>query len=292
MPRSITLAERHPELFAQDQYIDPRSQKRLIPMEVLCLGYMRTGTASMQSAFNILGIPCSHSFSLFYHIRDCAMWNQAFDAKYAGKGKPFTRCEWDQLLAAYGAVTDVPALAFWEDLVSAYPEAKVVLMERDVDQWFKSFEEVVIKPIWSKWGNWIASREPRFVGPLRDVHLRWVKYWMGVHSAEEMRSLAKNKYREHYASVRKTVPKERLLEYRLGSGWEPLCTFLGKEVPDVEFPKVNETASMQEKMAIIARRGVKNLLKRALLFTRASKDSSRSDMAWAASKSICLDGEA
>ena len=45
MPRPLNLAERHPELFAQDQYIDPRSQKRVIPLEVLCLGYMRTGTA-------------------------------------------------------------------------------------------------------------------------------------------------------------------------------------------------------------------------------------------------------
>ena len=87
---------------------------------------------------------------------------------------------------------------------------------------------------------------------------------MGVHSAEEMRGVARERYREHYASVRKMVPGERLLEYRLGSGWEPLCAFLGKEVPDVEFPRVNETAAMREKMAIIARRGVKNLLKRAM----------------------------
>jgi len=45
MPRSITMQEKHPELFARDQYVDPASRKRLVPMEVLCLGYMRTGTA-------------------------------------------------------------------------------------------------------------------------------------------------------------------------------------------------------------------------------------------------------
>ena len=73
---------------------------------------------------------------------------------------------------------------------------------------------------------------------------------MGAHSAEEMRKAARRKYREHYALVRERVPKERLLEYELGSGWEPLCAFLGKEVPDVEFPRVNETASMHEKMRI------------------------------------------
>lgn len=45
MPRTITLQEKHPELFARDLYVDPGSRKRKVPMEVLCLGYMRTGTA-------------------------------------------------------------------------------------------------------------------------------------------------------------------------------------------------------------------------------------------------------
>jgi len=45
MPRSITRQEKHPELFARDSYTDPRTRKRKAPMEVLCLGYVRTGTA-------------------------------------------------------------------------------------------------------------------------------------------------------------------------------------------------------------------------------------------------------
>lgn len=45
MPRSITRQEKRPELFTQDLYTDPRSRKRKAPMEVLCLGYLRTGTA-------------------------------------------------------------------------------------------------------------------------------------------------------------------------------------------------------------------------------------------------------
>lgn len=220
----------------------------------------------MQTAFNILGVPCCHSFSLYNHISDCPMWIRAFDAKFHGKGEPFSRLQWDQLLAEYGAITDVPALAFWDDLVSAYPEAKVVLMERDIERWYTSFNDAVIEVMWAKIGNFLADLDRWFVGPLRDVHSRWAEDWMGVHSKEEMRSKAKEKYREHYAQVRRLVPKERLLEYKLGSGWEPLCAFLGREVPDVDFPKVNETASMHEKMSIIARRGLKNLAKRALLW--------------------------
>lgn len=43
--------------------------------------------------------------------------------------------------------------------------------------------------------------------------------------------------------MRKTVPRERLLEVELGSGWEPLCKFLGKRIPNQPFPHVNEAAA-------------------------------------------------
>ena len=58
-------------------------------------------------------------------------------------------------------------------------------------------------------------------------------------------------YREHYEKVRRLVPPARLLEYELGSGWEPLCKFLAKEKPDVEFPWINEAAALQKKMLTV-----------------------------------------
>ena len=38
-------------------------------------------------------------------------------------------------------------------------------------------------------------------------------------------------YRAHNASVKALVPKEKLLVYRIGEGWEPICKFLGKPIP-------------------------------------------------------------
>ena len=48
------------------------------------------------------------------------------------------------------------------------------------------------------------------------------------------------RYLEHNQLVRKVCPPERLLEFKLGSGWEPLCEFLGAEVPDVPYPNIND----------------------------------------------------
>ena len=36
--------------------------------------------------------------------------------------------------------------------------------------------------------------------------------------------------------------KHRLLIFEVKEGWEPLCKFLGKPVPDVPFPKVRMSA--------------------------------------------------
>jgi hypothetical protein len=37
------------------------------------------------------------------------------------------------------------------------------------------------------------------------------------------------------------VPKERLLVMTIGEGWEPLCKFLDKPVPNEPFPRENDT---------------------------------------------------
>jgi hypothetical protein len=96
-------------------------------MQVLSLGMMRTGTMSMQRAFHILGIPCWHGAEQFLRRDTWPGWQRALEAKFAGRGEPYTRADWDGLLGDFGAVTDVPAIAFADDLIAAYPEAKVVL---------------------------------------------------------------------------------------------------------------------------------------------------------------------
>ena len=39
-------------------------------------------------------------------------------------------------------------------------------------------------------------------------------------------------FKEHNAAVQRAVPADRLLVFQVSDGWEPLCVFLGCEVPD------------------------------------------------------------
>lgn len=224
-------------------------------------------STAMQVALNILGFTCYHSVLFFSNIKDCAAWSAALDAKFFDKGTPFTKREWDALLGSFSAISaDPPAIAFAQELVELYPEAKVILVERNVDAWYSSMNEVVIKSSWSPFLNFLADLDPWLVGPIRDCHHRWIKGWWKANTMKEMQEKARSMYTEHYALVRKVTPKERLLEYRLGDGWEPLCQFLGKPVPDVPFPNVNDKAHMNETLAIMAKQSIVNVLKNGLRY--------------------------
>ena len=44
----------------------------------------------------------------------------------------------------------------------------------------------------------------------------------------------------HTAHIRNLIPHSHLLEFHPKDGWEPLCKFLGKDVPNQPFPFVNQ----------------------------------------------------
>jgi hypothetical protein len=45
------------------------------------------------------------------------------------------------------------------------------------------------------------------------------------------------RFREHNKFVEEIAPKERFLNYEVKEGWAPLCAFLGKEIPEWDFPR-------------------------------------------------------
>ena len=52
-------------------------------------------------------------------------------------------------------------------------------------------------------------------------------------------------YEAHNAAVREAVPAGRLVEWRAGDDWEPICAALGVPIPEEPFPHVNTTEEFQ-----------------------------------------------
>jgi hypothetical protein len=116
----------------------------------------------------------------------------------------------------------------------AYPDAKVLLSVRDPEKWYDS----VISTIYSTSS---ARREPD------SLHARMVNaiIWQGTFNGRfEERDYAIDVFLRHNEEVRQYVPPEKLLVYDVKQGWEPLCTFLGVEVPAGKpFPYLNDRES-------------------------------------------------
>ena len=79
----------------------------------------------------------------------------------------------------------------------------------------------------------------------------WQKHWMWYlawgrlgYNPELPESTIRQAYIDHYAHVRAVVPKDNLLEFRSKDGWEPLCKFLGKPVPEGSYPHINDAKAV------------------------------------------------
>lgn len=155
----------------------------------------------------------------------------------------------------------MPPAAFAESLLAAYPDAKVILTNRDVDAWYKSMMSTIVPAM-----NSLSLKMFSYIDP--DGLSLWMPMLTallkGFFEQKPFEEIGKKKFVEHYAKVRKLVPKENLLEYKVGEGWGRLCEFLDQPIPEEEFPNTNDSKAFGDRVAVIVKRSVLRILKRAV----------------------------
>lgn len=210
-------------------------------LRVIGAGFGRTGTHSLQVALERLGFgPCHHMRELMKHPEQAQTW----EAAHRGES-----IDWPRFLADYRACVDWPACTFYRELMDAFPDAKVLLSVRDPERWYESAYETIyeiyrVTPAWMR-------RVARPIGAiLRTSKPVWENTFDGRF---EDKAHAIAVFEAHNAEVRRVVPPERLLEYQVSQGWEPLCEFLGVPVPDEPFPRLNDRDEMLGRLRIIKR---------------------------------------
>lgn len=203
-------------------------------LAVVGAGFGRTGTLSLKGALETLGLgPCYHMTEVFAHPEHVPVWRDATE------GRPV---DWDALFAGYGSCVDWPACAFWRELASHWPDAKVILTVRDPQRWYES----VAKTIYLVLQRELPGDAPE---PVR-AHHAMVRRLIdeGTFGGRfEDRDHAIGVYEAHNRAVREAVPPDRLLVYEVAEGWEPLCRFLDRPVPAEPFPRVNSTDEFRER---------------------------------------------
>jgi hypothetical protein len=208
---------------------------------VLGAGFGRTGTLSLKTALEQLGI------GRCYHMLEVANRSEHTDRWLAAaRGEPVS---WREIFSEYSAAVDWPAATFWREILAAAPHARVILTIRDSSEWFASFRETILAKM-------RGPPPPRSM-PIRPVYelTKAVILERTFNGRADDEQHATRVYESHNRSVIAAVEPQRLLVYDVSAGWEPLCRFLEQPVPSGPFPHLNRRMSFERNLPSAPRDG-------------------------------------
>lgn len=214
-------------------------------MKIIGAGLPRTATLTQKIALEMLGLgPCYHMADAMSSTDRMAHWIDAFG------GKP----DWDTIYNGFLATVDWPGSYYYRELAEAYPEAKVLLSSRDGNAWAQSMRNTIWDMVF---GDSLMHHLMMAQSRVDPVRRQFADTLMGMSEKSgifgpdpqnfDEKALAAAMER-HNDAVRRTIPKERLLEWWPTDGWEPLCEFLQVPVPSVPVPHVNDSQAFGRMM--------------------------------------------
>lgn len=225
----------------------PSTPKPGTKLQVIGAGLARTGTSSFNKALSILldspayhggtqaTLGPEHEIRSWIHL--LSIWPPKSPSEKATVSQILK-----ERLDGYAAVTDSPCNSLVEELMELYPDAKIVCTIRDPEAWVKSMDTV---------SNAATLWFLRFVlFPLPTMrffpdYINGLRHqWVSLYGRPEPVEL--HHWNAHMAYLKRVVPEDKLVFFDVRDGWGPLCKALGKEVPDVEFPRINDSKAIDE----------------------------------------------
>ncbi|KAI0550976.1 P-loop containing nucleoside triphosphate hydrolase protein [Xylaria curta] len=231
-------------------------------LKLIVCGLPRTGTTSLKLALEQIGFPNVYHMSTFVeHTENYKLWAHVIKAKISGSDVP--REVWDNLLSDYQVVVDAPSCYFATQLTKAYPDAKVVILNRDPEEWYISFANTVQKLIKSR--EYLERLEmilrpclPTQASAIIRIGNLLSRSGIGLGSYGKVECL--EFFHRYYAECRASIPVERCIDFKVQDGWTPLCKHLDLPVPRLQtvngwihapFPQANDTESFHSWVARI-----------------------------------------
>lgn len=192
--------------------------------KVFCIGFHKTGTTSLAVALQTLG----------YRVTGP---NRTEDPDIATN---VYRMAYD-LVEKYDAFQDNPWPILYKNLDRRYPGSKFIFTLRSTQ-------------------SWITSQVKHF-GRRETPMRQWI---YGVGCPEGNEAIYTRVYDEHNQGVLEHFrgrPSDLLvMDLAKGDGWEKLCPFLDKPVPDIPFPHANKASDRNEGLiAKLVKRGRSHL---------------------------------
>jgi len=212
-------------------------------MKVIGAGLPRTATLSQKLGLEILGFePCYHMVNVLGDLGEGARWRRVLDGDLR-VGEVFD---------GFQATVDWPGSFFYDELLEDHPDAKVLLSVRSPDAWAESMRDT----IWAMFYDDVLMRhlsdaracvDPQWREYTEMMKEMWQRSGLLNGEATTLEWMAAG-FERYVAQVRRRVPADQLLVWSPADGWEPLCDFLERPVPDMPFPRVNDTEQFAQRI--------------------------------------------
>ena len=199
-------------------------------LKIICAGLPRTGNTSLAEALRILG------YETLQHTPERLPLLPTAETSF-------------RVFDDVDAVVDLPAAMYWQELIEAYPEAKLILTTRDEWSWYKSMVR--------------HSDHIRKTGSRKNVEYMDRLHALVFGTAGPSEYWYKRRFHDHEWAIRfwaeiqaekeVWVQSKRLLIFDITTdcthdtperdsfaAWMTLSGFLDKDVPDVPFPWLNK----------------------------------------------------
>lgn len=179
-------------------------------MKIFGIGLSKTGTTSLANALTILG----------YKVKDCLGVTSYAKGDLSSIDM--------HIFSTYDAFTDTPIPSFYRELDAQFPNSKFILTVRDMDGWKASCKK---------------QFNQRHAATQSTAHKQLFIDLYGTDVFDpDMFQEGYEKYTNDVIDYFKDRPNDLLImNIAKGDGWEILCPFLNKPIPDTPFPKANVT---------------------------------------------------
>lgn len=198
--------------------------------KIFVLGYNKTGTKSLSNALEYLGYKVLHTGSTgdFIGFLD-RIGNNLNKSKNVLDG-----------LEGYDCYIDYPFYepTVFSHIISEYPDAKYISLTRNLDDYVEAVLEDKIKRLkqgsFDNW-NWLGVGDEEVFKNYPDYQKQWIKGRTEFKHDSNISLLFKNNINYLNMNICDN-----------GDGWEKLCKFLDKEVPNADFPHNNKTIKYEK----------------------------------------------
>jgi len=209
-------------------------------MKVIYAGFSKCATKTIAKALRLLGYNVYDYMENYEHLHDD--WLEIYR-----NGATVEQLQ--RMYQGVDAVTGMPVYYFWEELLEAFPKAKVIFYERPIDDWYRSvLSQYKCDSSIKKFTNYFSPTSWKYEQYFEASIFAIFGFKQNMTSVfkktiiNEM--LLKKAYKMHNSYVKNNVPKEKLLIFHIEEGWAPLCKFLKVEIPDIEFPHNNRKGEL------------------------------------------------